>query len=57
MTIISRAEGAGKELGLAIIEMISLMYQNNTARNFLIGLMEALLVECGDRGLKYKGAE
>lgn len=34
----SRAEKAGEELGKVIIEMVNLMYQNNTAKNFYKGL-------------------
>ena len=30
----SRAEKAGKQMGLTIIEMVNLMYQKNTAKNF-----------------------
>ena len=39
----SRAELAGKKTGEAIIEMINLMYQNNTANNFLRGLLKVLI--------------
>jgi hypothetical protein len=38
----SRAEIAGESLGTAIVEMIHLMYQNNTAKNFWRGLMSVL---------------
>jgi len=38
----SRAEKAGIQLGKTIREMINLMYQNNTARNFYKGLFSAL---------------
>lgn len=38
----SRAEQAGESLGLVIVEMIHLMYQNNTAANFWKGLMRIL---------------
>lgn len=34
----TRAEKAGQKLGEAIIEMVHLMYQNNTAENFYEGL-------------------
>ena len=34
----TRAELAGRLMGRALLEMINLMYQNNTARNFLRGL-------------------
>ena len=38
----SRAEKAGEQLGNAIIEMVHLMYQNNTSANFYKGLFAAL---------------
>jgi hypothetical protein len=38
----SRAEKAGESLGLAIVEMVHLMYQNQTAANFWRGLMNVL---------------
>ncbi len=38
----SRAEKAGNAAALAIIEMVHLMYQNNTKANFYCGLMRAL---------------
>ena len=38
----SRAENAGEQLGNAIIEMVNLMYQNNTKSNFYRGLRTAL---------------
>ena len=34
----TRAEKAGQDLAKAIIEMVHLMYQNNTADNFYKGL-------------------
>jgi hypothetical protein len=39
----SRAELAGEALGWSIVEMIHLMYQNNTAKNFWRGLMNILI--------------
>ena len=39
---VSRAENAGMQTATAIVEMIHLMYQNNTARNFWKGLMSVL---------------
>ncbi len=42
MKRVSRAEKAGKQLGASIVEIIHLMYQNNTARNFWKGLMSVL---------------
>ena len=38
----SRAELAGEALGNTIVEMVHLMYQNNTAKNFWRGLMSVL---------------
>ena len=38
----SRAEKAGKQMGLTIIEMVNLMYQKNTAKNFYKGLFLSL---------------
>ena len=34
----TRAEEAGQDLARAIVEMVHLMYQNNTAENFYKGL-------------------
>jgi len=39
---LSRAERAGRATGEAIIEMVHLMYQNNTAANFWRGIMSVL---------------
>lgn len=39
---LSRAERAGRATGEAVVEMVHLMYQNNTARNFWRGLMAVL---------------
>lgn len=39
---ISRAEKAGAKMGEAIIENVNLLYQNNTARNYLNGLLKKL---------------
>lgn len=38
----SRAEKAGRAMGESLIEMVHLMYQNNTAANFWRGLMDVL---------------
>jgi hypothetical protein len=38
----SRAEKAGRAVALALVEMVHLMYQDNTARNFWRGLMAVL---------------
>lgn len=40
---------AGKLLGRALIEMIHLFYQNNTARHFYIGLYSELEKEMEKR--------
>ena len=42
MSKVSRAEHAGRRLGESINEMVHLMYQNNTAKNFWKGLYTAL---------------
>jgi len=47
----SRAEKAGILLGKALIEMVHLMYQDNTAKNFLTGLLNTLTKEWERRGL------
>ena len=39
---ISRAEKAGRQLGENILELMNLMYQKNTARNFYRGLMDTI---------------
>lgn len=44
MKKLSRAEAAGRALGRAIMEMVHLMYQRNTAANFLEGLIDVLKV-------------
>jgi len=41
----SRAEKAGRLLGRALVEIIHLMYQENTAGNFIRGLIQPLLKE------------
>ena len=38
----SRAQTAGEQLAYTIIEMVNLMYQKNTASNFMYGLLEVL---------------
>lgn len=38
----TRAEKAGIDQGKAIVEMVHLMYQNNTSSNFYKGLMAVL---------------
>ena len=46
-----RSYKAGKDMAKAIIEMVHLMYQNNTAAYFYDGLSEFILQEMKDRGL------
>jgi len=38
----SRAERAGRLMATALVEMVHLMYQKNTAKNFLRGLCDVL---------------
>lgn len=45
----SRAERSGRATGLAIVEMVSLMYQKNTARNFWKGFCDAATQEQHER--------
>ena len=45
----SRAEVAGCELGRSIVEMINLMYNDNTALNFLKGVKA-----CIDTNFEYR---
>ena len=40
---ISRAEKAGRQLGENILEMMNLMYQKNTAKNFHRGLISTIV--------------
>lgn len=44
-----RAESAGKSMARALIEMVHLMYQNNTARNFFKGLKSGIDEEVAKR--------
>ena len=39
---ISRAEKEGRQLGENILELMNLMYQKNTAKNFYRGLMDTI---------------
>ena len=41
----ARAYGAGKKQAEVIIENVHLMYQNNTARNYYLGMMPVLVEE------------
>jgi len=43
--IIIRGKEAGKQMGRAIIEMVHLMYQNNTAKYFYLGLIQEIQKE------------
>jgi hypothetical protein len=47
-----RSYKAGKEIAKAIIEMVHLMYQNNTAAHFYRGLSEEIDKEMNRRSLK-----
>ncbi len=38
----NRAKDAGRQLGIAIVEMAQLMYQKNTKKNFFLGLLEII---------------
>ena len=49
----SRAERAGRILGKALVEVVHLMYQENTAKNFLKGLLAVLLRENERRNKNY----
>lgn len=40
---------AGKDMGKAIIEMVNLMYQNQTAKQFLKSLIKVLELELKKR--------
>ena len=41
----TRAEQAGIQMGLAIVEMVNLMYQNATAMRFLKGVVGTIMAE------------
>ena len=45
----TRAEKAGVQMGKSICESVNLMYQNNTAINFLVGLQEEINKELARR--------
>ena len=49
----TRGEKAGRAFGKAIIEMVHLMYQNNTARHFYIGLWCEIQEEMGNRDIPW----
>lgn len=44
MSQLSRAEKAGRRCGIAIYEMVNLMYQKNTTKNFWTGFHDGLLL-------------
>lgn len=48
----NKAKIAGKIMGKALILMVHLMYQNNTAANFYQALFESIKKEMKRRGLK-----
>ena len=48
----TRAEQAGKKLAKAIIEIVHLMYQNNTAEDFYKGLDKEIQKEKSLRMMK-----
>ena len=48
-TKLSRAERAGIDLGVSIIKVVHLMYQNTTALNFLNGLSSVINPEIAAR--------
>ena len=50
----TRAEKAGQKMGKAIIEMVHLMYQNNTAEGFYKGLTNEIQKEISLRLLSRK---
>jgi len=50
----SRAEKAGLAFGNAIVEMVHLMYQTNTAANFYKGLMSVLKVNAENHKKEWK---
>jgi len=45
-----RPRGAGEAMGKAIVEMVHLMYQNQTAKRFLEPLIRVLQLELDRRG-------
>jgi len=47
----TRAFTAGRKQAEVIIENVNLMYQNNTAKNFYLGLMSILIPEFKRRSL------
>ena len=50
----TRAELAGRMLAQAIIEMVHLMYQENTAKKFLVSVINALTAELNRRTKAFK---
>jgi len=47
----SRSYKAGKAMALAIIEMVHLMYQNDSARKFFTALYTGIVKEMKRRGI------
>lgn len=45
-----RPAKAGKDMGKSIVEIVNLMYQNQTAKQFLRALIKVLKSELKDRG-------
>ena len=48
----TRPYKAGLSLAKSIVELVNLIYQNDTAKKFLIGLQIGLLKEMERRGIK-----
>lgn len=57
LKINTKANRAGRDLGLAIIKMVHLMYQNQTARNFYMSLYSVIKEEMTRRKILEKGVE
>ena len=51
---VTRAAEAGKQMARGIVEMVHLMYQNNTALSFLESLNKGIFAEMKRRGWKRK---
>lgn len=50
--MVVRGQEAGKQMGKAVIEMVHLMYQNNTAKHFYLGLIQEIQEEMKKRKIK-----
>ncbi|KKM73512.1 hypothetical protein LCGC14_1409740 [marine sediment metagenome] len=55
MKMPTRGELGGLLFGSALVEVINLMYQNNTIRHFYTGMMRVLLRDLKRRGITIKG--